>query len=142
MFCCCLLETDLKFLPIFSLALMEGESSLWHSSPLPHPLLGVQRRERLFPSFAALAFAPALLHPGKPSRIVEVSRPPDATVPSSILRPGIMLGSLMPAMPAAHMCLFLMGLVPQTLKVRESTQDQQPKIREPVLPRVLCGPDW
>lgn len=129
MFCCCLLETDLKFLSVFSPALVVGESSRWRSSPLPHPLLGAQRRERPFPSFAALAFAPALLHPGKPSRIVEVSRPPDATVPSSILRPGIMLGSLMPAMPAAHMCLFPMGLVPtdpegQRVHPRPTAQDQ------------------
>lgn len=129
MFCCCLLETDLKFLPNFSPALVVGESSLWRSSPLPHPLLGGQRRERPLPPFAALAFAPALLHPSKPSRTVQVSRPPDAAVPSSILRPGILLGSLMPAMPAAHMCLFLLGLVltdPEGQRVhpRPAAQDQ------------------
>jgi hypothetical protein len=55
---------------------------------------------------------PGPAHAGIPSRIDQVSRPPNAAVPFSILRPDIMPGSLILAMPAAHLCLLLLGLVP------------------------------
>lgn len=91
-FCRCLLETDLKFLPtcsspqLLGLLLPSTLCSFGLSLPLPPPST-----------------------PRDPPSVPLASKPPDAAVPSPSWGLAPVLGSLTPAMPACHTCLLLHG---------------------------------